>query len=479
MEKEFRLADPGEGIHEAEIVEVLVSEGDEVEEEQPILVIETDKAATEVPSPMTGVIKKINVKEGDTVEVGDLLMVFEVEAEEAEEKEDAEKAEEKDEAEEAETEEAGEKEEAEKEEAEEAEEAAKKEEKEKAAEDKKKDKKEDREPEEKKEEKKTAKSEEKRKPVPAVPSTRRVARELGVDLHEVEPSGPGGRVTTEDVKAYAEKQEEEKKPEKKAEKKPPEKKEKKRPVSEEAALPDFSQWGEVERISLRSVRRTTAKRMQLSWSEIPHVTHQDVADITDLEAFRQNHKKDIEDEGGALTITIFVIKAAVAALKAYPRFNASLDMEQEEIILKHYYHVGLAVDTDRGLLVPVIREADRKSITDLAIEFPSLAEKTRKGEVDRNDLTGGSFTITNIGSLGGTGFTPIINYPQAAILGMAKARLQPVVMGDMSNYLVKPRLMLPLVLGFDHRIADGADAARFMKKIVSALENPEKLMMLT
>lgn len=485
MEKEFRLADPGEGIHEAEIVEVLVSEGDHVEEEQPVLVIETDKAATEVPSPMTGVIKKINVKEGDTVEVGDLLMVFEVEAEEAEEKEEAEKekeeteeAEEKEEAEEAETEKASETEETEEQKAEEAERAAKKEEREekkKAAEEKK----EDREPEEKKEKEKTAKREEKRKPVPAVPSTRRVARELGVDLHEVEPSGPGGRVTTEDVKAYAEKQKEEKKPDKKAEKMPPEKKEKKRPASEEPSLPDFSQWGEVERISLRSVRRTTAKRMQLSWSEIPHVTHQDVADITDLETFRQNHKKDIQDEGGALTITIFVIKAAVAALKAYPRFNASLDMEQEEIILKHHYHVGLAVDTDRGLLVPVIREADRKSITDLAIEFPALAEKTRKGDVDRNDMTGGTFTITNIGSLGGTGFTPIINYPQAAILGMAKARLQPVVMGDMNNYLVKPRLMLPLVLAFDHRIADGADAARFMEKIVSALENPEKLMMLT
>lgn len=470
MEKEFRLADPGEGIHEAEIVDILVSEGDQVEEDQLILVIETDKAAVEVPSPMAGVIKKISVAKGDTVKVGDVLMVFEVEAEETEEEPEKEETEE---AEEKETE--AEKKESEEEEEKKAEKVMKTEkgeEKKKEAENKK----EHREPEEKKEAQKAGKSQEKRKPVPAVPSTRRVARELGVDLYEVEPSGPGGRVTTEDVKAYSEGKE--KKPEEKAEK-PAGKKERKKPASEAPTLPDFSQWGTVEKIPLRSVRRTIAKRMKLSWSEIPHVTHADMADITELEIFRRKHKTEIEKQGGALTLTIFVIKAAVAALKSHSRFNASLDIDQEEIILKNYYHIGLAVDTDRGLLVPVIRDADRKSITDLAREFPTLADKTRKGEIEPDDMTGGSFTITNVGSLGGTGFTPIINYPQAAILGMAKARLQPVVMGDMENFRVKPRLMLPLVLGFDHRIADGADAARFMGEIVSALENPEKLMMLT
>jgi pyruvate dehydrogenase E2 component (dihydrolipoamide acetyltransferase) len=456
MEKEFRLADPGEGIHEAEIVEILVSEGDQVEEEQFILVIETDKAAVEVPSPMTGIIKKIKVSEGDTVEVGDVLIIFEVEAEEEDvevEKKETKKAE-------------------------------------KPLEKKKKEEKEEKEesgePEKEKKKEKSEKIQAEKKPVPAVPSTRRLARELGVDLHEVEPSGPGGRITTEDVKAYAEGKE--KKPEEKAEKKiskdeekekPSEKKERKKPAPDVPTLPDFSQWGEVERIPLRSVRRATAKRMQLSWSEIPHVTHSDVADITELENFRRKYKSEIEKDGGALTLTIFAIKAVVAALKSHPRFNGSLDMEQEEIILKHYYHIALAVDTDRGLLVPVIRDADRKSITELAREFPALADKTRNGKIEGNDLAGGSFTITNVGSLGGVGFTPIINYPQAAILGMARARLQPVVMGDMENYRVKPRLMLPLVVAFDHRLADGADAARFMGEIVSALENPEKLMMLT
>jgi pyruvate dehydrogenase E2 component (dihydrolipoamide acetyltransferase) len=465
MEKEFRLADPGEGIHEAEIIDILVSEGDQVEEDQMILVIETDKASVEVPSPMAGVIKKINVAKGDIVEVGDVLVIFEVEGE----KETAEKEETKEEKEEAEekpdeiTEEKKEAEEISEEKPEEKKEAIDK-----------------REPAELEIKKEGGKAPGKSKPVPAVPSTRRLARELGVNINEVEPSGPGGRVTPEDVKAYAEGKG--KKFEEKEQKRPSadeKKKERKKPVPDVSELPDFSQWGEVERIPLRSVRRTTARRMQISWSEIPHVTHADVADITELEIFRLKYKPEIEKEGGALTLTIFAIKAVIAALKSHPRFNASLDMDQEEIILKHYYHIALAVDTDRGLLVPVIRDADRKSITDLAREFPALADKTRSGEIEGADLMGGSFTITNVGSLGGTGFTPIINHPQVAILGMAKAKLQPVVIGDMENYRVKPRLMLPLVLAFDHRITDGADAARFMRDVVSALENPEKLMMLT
>jgi pyruvate dehydrogenase E2 component (dihydrolipoamide acetyltransferase) len=470
MEKEFTLADPGEGIHEAEIIEVLVSEGDQVEEEESVLVIETDKATTEVPSPMTGTIKEIKVSEGDMVEVGDVLMIFEVEGEAEEEEPEEMEAEAETEVEE--EKEKAETEKTEKKEKEEAE-AAEEGEKEKAPK------------KEEKEKKPSEKVSDEEKPVPAAPSTRRVARELGVDLHHVEPSGPGGRVTTEDVKAFAEGGEEKpekKPPEEKKEKPTEKKKEKKKPAPaapEAPELPDFSQWGEVERVPLRSVRRTTAKRMRLSWSQVPHVTHEDVADITDLEAFRQKYKDEIEEEGGALTLTIFAIKAAVAALKAHPRFNASLDMDQEEIILKHHYHIGAAVDTDRGLMVPVIRDADRKSVTELARELPALAEKTRNGEVDRKEMTGGTFTITNVGPLGGTGFTPIINYPQVAILGMAKARLQPVVMGDMDNYRVKPRLMLPLALGFDHRIVDGADAARFMGEIIAALENPEKLMMLT
>jgi P-type Ca2+ transporter type 2C len=270
--------------------------------------------------------------------------------------------------------------------------------------------------------------------------------------------------------------------EKKEKETPSEKKEKKKPalvVPKDYALPDFSQWGEVERISIRSARRTPFGDMQLFWSQIPHVTYEDEADITNLEVFRRNHKAEIEKKGGALTLTVFIIKAAVAALKSNPLFNAGLDTEQEEIVLKHYYNIGLAVDTDQGLLVPVIREADCKSITDLAIEISVLADKTRKGKFNQEDLISGSFTIINIGSRGGTAFRPIIQHHQAAVLSMVKARLKPMVMGDINNYHVKPRLMLPLTLGFDQRIADGSDAVRFMEQIVSSLENPEKLMMLT
>jgi pyruvate dehydrogenase E2 component (dihydrolipoamide acetyltransferase) len=307
-------------------------------------------------------------------------------------------------------------------------------------------------------------------PVPATPATRRLARELDVDLDQVKGSGPGGRVTPEDVKAHAEAPE--KKPEKEKEAAAAQ------PVgTERPELPDFSEWGQVERTPLRSVRRTTAKRMALSWSEVPQVTHEDVADITDLEKLRQDNKAEIEKQGGALTLTVFAIKAAVAALKANPRFNASLDSDAQEIILKKYFHIGIAVDTDRGLLVPVVRDADCKSMVELAKEVVALAERARQGEVEPKDMTGGTFTITNVGPLGGTGFTPIINYPQVAILGLAKARLQPVVHGNIDDFKMVPRLMLPLCLGFDHRIVDGADAARFLGEVIRLLESPENLML--
>jgi pyruvate dehydrogenase E2 component (dihydrolipoamide acetyltransferase) len=218
--------------------------------------------------------------------------------------------------------------------------------------------------------------------------------------------------------------------------------------------------------------------MALAWSQIPHVTHQDVVDITELEAFRRRHKKEIGEQRGALSLTVFAMRAAAAALKAYPRFNASLDVDLEEVVLKQFYHIGVAVDTGRGLIVPVVRDVDRKSITQLALELIDLVERCRAGKIERDELIGGTFTITNIGVLGGTGFTPIVNYPEVAILGMARAALQPVVRGDADNFEIVPRLMLPLVLGFDHRVVDGADAARFLGMIMDALGNPEKLMMM-
>jgi pyruvate dehydrogenase E2 component (dihydrolipoamide acetyltransferase) len=471
MAVEFKMPDPGEGIHEAEVLEIHVAEGDRVEEGQTVMEVETDKASVEVPSPVTGKVKEIRVKVGDIVEVGDVLMIFLEEGEEesgeklkekkAEEPEP--QPEEKKEG-EKETAAAEKKEERKKPEAEEKDSEKKRRKKE--AEEK------DKESEAKKApppQKAEAEDRERRGPVPATPATRRLARELDVTLEQVEPSGPGGRVTSEDVKAHAEGPRQKPEEEKAAAAKPP--------ADERPELPDFGQWGEVERTPLRSVRRTTAKRMALSWSEVPHVTHEDVADVTDLERLRQDHKKEIEKQGGALTLTVFAIKAAVAALKAYPRFNASLDAAAREIILKKYFHIGVAVDTDRGLLVPVVRDADCKSMLELAREVYELAERTRQGELKPKDMTGGTFTITNVGPLGGTGFTPIINYPQVAILGLARARLQPMVRGQLDDFKVVARLMLPLCLGFDHRIVDGADAARFMGEIIRLLESPESLML--
>lgn len=425
MPVEFKLPDLGEGIHEGEIIEVLVSVGDKVLDGQPVMVVETDKATTEIPAPVTGAVKEIRVKPGDMVKVGDVLMTFEAEGKA--EAAPPPKVEAKPE---------------------------------KAAT-----------PSEKPAEVAGSLKE----PVAAAPSTRRLARELGVDIRLVVPGGPGGRVTPEDIRAFAEKQAE-KAPE--AARAPEVEAPLAAAPAETVPLPAGSdRYGPVERVPLRSVRKTTAKHMAEAWAQIPHVAHQDVADITELESFRQKHKAEVEKAGGALTMTVFVLKAAAAALKAFPRFNSSLDPESGDIILKHYYNIGVAVATDRGLIVPVVRDVYCKSIKELGVEVFGLAERTRQGKAERDEMTGGTFTITNIGPLGGTAFIPIVNFPQVAILGMAQARLQPVVRGDLEHYEIVPRLMLPLILGFDHRVVDGADGARFLGMIVRALENPEELLM--
>jgi pyruvate dehydrogenase E2 component (dihydrolipoamide acetyltransferase) len=449
MAREFKLPDLGEGIHEGEIVQLLVEEGDEVEEDQPIMEVETDKAAVEIPSPFAGTISKIHVEPGQLVHVGDVLMSFgEVEGEEAEGEAELE----------AEAE------------------APAEEEKEPSGE--------EAGPEDGDVTEAEPTERERKGPVPASPATRRLARELDVDLARVKGTGPEGLVTSEDVRRFAEEGAEK---EAEAEAEAPEE----APAPAAAAvqvspmrpsaipvpaLPDFGHWGKVERVPLRSVRRATAKQMALSWSQIPHVNHQDQADITELEAFRGRYKEQVAEQGGSLTPLVFAMKATVAALKEFPRFNASVDADAEEIILKQYYHVGIAVDTERGLMVPVIRDVDRKSIVDLGIELKQLAERTRAGEATLEDMQGGTFTITNIGILGGTNFMPIINYPEVAILGMAKARTRPVVRDDGGKAKIVPRLMLPLTLSFDHRIVDGADAARFMNKIIGILEDPDKLL---
>ncbi len=428
----FKLPDLGEGIHEGEVLAVLVSVGDEVKEGDPILEVETDKAAVEIPSPYTGTVKEILVNPGDTIKVGDVLMTFSGDG-------DAEAVPE-----------------------------AVSEKKAKAPK-----------PEAAVSQQPTVTKD--KGPVPASPSTRRLARELGVDLQQVTPSGPGGLVTAEDVRAYSGSGD---------------KKEQVAPVSGEQVpaipaeepgiqligtvppLPDFSKWGPVEKVPVRSVRKATAKQMSLAWSQIPHVHNQDWVDITKLESFRRKHKEEIEAKGGKLTLTVFALKAAATALKTYPNFNASFDTRAGEIIIKHYYHLGVAVNTENGLIVPVIRDVDRKSITELAIELTDLVNRTRERKATLEEMQGGTFTITNVGPMGGGFFAPIINYPQVSIMGMGSASLQPVVRegGDKGHEIV-PRLLMPIVLCIDHRVLDGADSIRFLKVVIDALEDPDELLM--
>ncbi len=282
---------------------------------------------------------------------------------------------------------------------------------------------------------------------PAGPATRHLARELGVDLRQVSGSGRNGRITPEDVKAFVRQGASVAAPQVVG-------------ATTTPKLPDFAKFGPIEPQPLTRVRKLTAGQMSLAWSLIPHVTQHDLADVTDLEAFRKAQKT-----GPKLTVTAFALKAAAIALKEFPTFNASLDMASGQLILKRYYHVGVAVDTEAGLLVPVIRDVDKKSIAELAQDLTGVAELARKGKAD---MQGGTFTITNLGGIGGTSFTPIVNWPEVAILGLSRSRLEPVV----HDGQVVPRLMLPLSLSYDHRVIDGAAAARFTRRLAEMLENP-------
>jgi pyruvate dehydrogenase E2 component (dihydrolipoamide acetyltransferase) len=293
----------------------------------------------------------------------------------------------------------------------------------------------------------------------AGPATRRLARELGIDLSQVVGSGRAGRVIEEDVKSYV-----------------------RQLASNGTAapsvggagiqappLPNFEQWGPVEKQPMLAVRKATARQMSLAWSLIPHVTQHDLADITDLEAFRKSQ----DAKKPKLTVTAFALKAVAVALREFPTFNASLDTAGNQLILKKYIHVGVAVDTENGLLVPVIRDVDNKSVAEMAEELAAIADRARQRKLDGAELKGGTFTITNLGGIGGTGFTPIVNYPEVAILGLSRGRLEPVVRGG----AIVPRLMLPLSLSYDHRVIDGAAAARFTRRLAEMLENPMLLLL--
>ena len=311
-------------------------------------------------------------------------------------------------------------------------------------------------------------------PVPASPATRRLARELGVDLHRVTPSGSAGLVTADDVRAFAETGKALVEVPAAGEVIPAEASAVSIPST---TLPDFTKWGPVERVPFRSIRRATAKQMITAWSQIPHVTSQDQVDITKLEAFRQKHKAEIEAGGGRLTMTVFALKAVATALKTYPQFNATLDARAGEIIIKNYFHIGVAVNTDNGLIVPVVRDVDRKSIKELTVEMNDLVQRTRTRKVGLEELQGSTFTITNAGAMGGGYFAPIINFPEVAILGMGQGRLQPAVV-DKGNgeHEIAPRLIMPIVLCIDHRVLDGADAIKFLKVVIQALEDPDELL---
>ena len=425
MSRSFKLPDLGEGVHEGEVLAVHVSVGQEVKEGDIILEVETDKAAVEIPSPFSARVAEIRVKPGDTVKVGDVMMTFSngeaagaIEGDKPEELPPA---------------------------AVETEPVVS-----------------------------SAEAGKRKGPVPASPATRRLARELGVDLHRVTPTGSGGRVTADDVRAFAE-----------TGKEVIEAPAAGKVVPTEApaislpspALPDFTRWGPVERVPFRSLRRATAKQMVIAWSQIPHVTSQDQVDITKLEAFRQKHKAEIQAQGGRLTMTVFALKAVATALKTYPQFNATLDVEAGEIIIKNYFHIGVAVNTDNGLIVPVVRDVDRKSIKELSVELYDIVEQTRSRKISLNDLQGGTFTISNAGAMGGGYFAPIINFPEVAILGMGQGRLQPAVI-DKGNGEpeIAPRLIMPIVLCIDHRVLDGADAIKFLKVVIDSLEDPDELL---
>jgi pyruvate dehydrogenase E2 component (dihydrolipoamide acetyltransferase) len=290
-------------------------------------------------------------------------------------------------------------------------------------------------------------------PAPASPSVRRLARELGVDVDRVQGSASDGRISVEDVKSHA------------------------RQLigtaargeaPAAAALPDFARWGEVDRQPMHAVRRKTAEHLSAAWRAIPHVTQHGLADVTALEELRKKYAKDAEAAGGSLTITAIAVKVVAAGMKLFPQFNSSIDMAAQEIVYKKYVHIGVAVDTDRGLLVPVVRDADTKNIIQIAVEISALSAKARARKLTLEEMQGGCFSISNLGGIGGTYFTPIVNLPEVAILGIGRARTEPIYQ---DNQFV-PRLMLPLSLSYDHRVVDGADGIRFLQWVIQALEQP-------
>jgi pyruvate dehydrogenase E2 component (dihydrolipoamide acetyltransferase) len=448
---EFKLPELGENISQGDLVRLMITPGAKVSEGQPVMELETDKAVVEVPSSVSGVIKDVKVKEGEKIKVGQVIFTLEGGAASPAETTRARnapvehvsgqhgarlafqaaiRAEGKTE-----------------------EQALPPDQPQQAA------------PGFSMPAQlgKVAGTEH-RQAIPAAPHVRRFAREVGIDIYEVKGTGPGGRINEDDVKAYAKSL---LSAAATAAQTPP-----RAGHFAQPKLPDFAKWGKVERVSMRGVRRKTAEHLAEAWNTIPHVTQHDRADITELEQLRARFAPKAEEAGGKMTVTAIALKVCAAALKVFPQFNASIDIEKEEIVYKQYISIGVAADTDRGLLVPVIREVDKKNIVELAVELSQLSKRARDKKLTPADMEGGTFTITNLGGIGGVGFTPIVNYPEVAILGLSRSRIEPEWIPDKDGGKFEPRLILPLSLSYDHRLIDGADAARFLRWIAEAFEQP-------
>ena len=438
------LPNLGDGVAQGDVLKVLVKPGDPLKVDQPVLELETDKATIEVPSTLAGIVKSVRVKAGDKVKPGQAVMTVDQGVAGAPPEAEAPNAE-----------------------------AAAPAQVEPPA------------PAPPAPPPSAAEPERPRAAVvdiaaarhqapvalqvstaqptaPAAPSVRRLAREIGVDIAQVPGTGPGGRISQDDVKEFA-----------------------KRVMTSFGSagqvaasagaaplqvrpLPDLAKFGEIERKAMTGIRRKTAEHLSSAWNTIPHVTQFDKADITLLEQMRKKYRAEVEKAGGNLTVTAVAAKVLASALRVFPQFNASVDMTGEAIVYRKYVNVGIAVDTDNGLLVPVVRDADRKNLMQLSIEIQQLAEKARARKLSLDDMSGGSMSISNLGGIGGTAFTPIINWPEVAILGISRGIFEPVWNGE----AFEQRQMLPLSLSYDHRIIDGADAIRFLRWVAEALESP-------
>lgn len=455
MSLEVVVPEVSDGVTGGTVIAVLVSVGDVVEEDQTLLELETDKAVVAIPSPSAGKIKEVRVKEGEKAAVGAVIVVLDGVAGKPQKDEaaaDVDQAHKLDQV--------------------------------SSNQDETKVKEVDAQTEDVKPPKSAETVTKSAQPTnadkvdltsvrrdhlvaPAAPSVRRIARELGVDIYQVQGSGAGGRISEDDVRQFVRQTMEQVTGSRQgvaaAEF---------RGLHAQRPLPDFSQWGSVTREPLSRVRAVTADAMGYAWSTIPMVTQYDKACVDDLEAFRRDYNSAVSSEV-KLTMTAILVKVCATALKAFPQFNSSLDLATGELVLKQYVHVGVAVDTPNGLLVPVIQDADSKGIETLAGALDTLAGKARERKISPAEMDGGTFTISNLGGIGGTAFTPIVYAPQVAILGVSRSSVEPVWNGQ--EFV--PRQMMPLSLSYDHRVIDGADGARFLRFICAALEQPIRLLM--